>query len=715
MSQQQMNFASEKKVAVWLEKIIRADKLYEIIKNKEEINIINKNVNQPHIPSFSFDRLSRVANLTAADNVLDSLKDLEIISIDNSVSLKTGEILRPDLVCFNREKRVFVIFEIKRDKQTERQALTELYAYEQEIRNILPFIGNREIQTVLISKDWDTLLEHAVSNYNSWGNKSCLALSIDQITKDDFEVAIKIPNDWYFRGVCGLPDECFETFDLFINGEFEENEFVPLKVATLMNIIIKNCDRNDIHGFLLVWKDYSSKNYGNWVITFCSIDPLAVFKSCNNNSVKYRKSGLTKYVEEFYNDNYSRVSSSLEKVVSNNLHILKEEYTVNFSNYMNWKMKTNVIKYHAKPVYYDFYDFYGLIGDYVVDFVSNSVVRSRYLPFLNHNSVDWHHQLIAPLLIDNLTNNTPYPEGIIRCKDSFILGSKLGIYHYLVQCYQAKPNENLKISVGWAYSDMMNYIVENNQFYMVFSTIQQPPPLLSNIDENRLATLEEYYEWIISHLLNDGQGIHREIFKIAFEASAAISGYFEPKIAEYFFSQPDFLHPVARSLKNFLKVAVNHIYETNLHISKDFNKIDLFSKIKLNKNNTIEENAVLVDSLDDREIIDLFTRDSFTSFDKIYTGVFHSSTLDWAFPIDIDDARKNIKQLYLNGDYPAVSVTQNGHFGIVLLDTSENEGIKLLFKNIDIDTETLFVAGSAAAITYVKMTWVELKTKFEVH
>lgn len=195
-------FSSEKDIKRWLVERINNCELYDLIKNKEDSLSIGNSKNINFIPNFSFDYLSRKKNIEASNNVLETLKLLEIISVDLSVSLHKGEILRPDIVCYNPEKRVFVIFEIKRDKLTERQALTELYAYEQEIRNILPFIGNSEIQTVLISKDWDTLLEHAVSNYNSWSNKNCLALAINEITyKNNFELSLKIPNSWFIRGI----------------------------------------------------------------------------------------------------------------------------------------------------------------------------------------------------------------------------------------------------------------------------------------------------------------------------------------------------------------------------------------------------------------------------------------------------------------------------------------------------------------------------------
>lgn len=128
-------FSSEKDIERWLVERINNCELYDLIKNKEDSLSIGNSKNINFVPNFSFDYLSRKKNIEASNNVLETLKLLEIISVDLSVSLHKGEILRPDIVCYNPEKRVFVIFEIKRDKLTERQALTELYAYEQEIRN----------------------------------------------------------------------------------------------------------------------------------------------------------------------------------------------------------------------------------------------------------------------------------------------------------------------------------------------------------------------------------------------------------------------------------------------------------------------------------------------------------------------------------------------------------------------------------------------------
>lgn len=55
--------------------------------------------------------------------MLNNLKLLDVVSVDKSISLTTGEALRPDILCFNPESRTLIVFEIKRDKLTERQAV----------------------------------------------------------------------------------------------------------------------------------------------------------------------------------------------------------------------------------------------------------------------------------------------------------------------------------------------------------------------------------------------------------------------------------------------------------------------------------------------------------------------------------------------------------------------------------------------------------------
>ena len=708
MKKSNTNFSSEKKVAEWLEKMIRTDQLYDHIKNKSQIDIINDS-SKNFIPVFNFDKLSRVANLQAAKEVLDSLQLLEIISIDRSVSLQKGEILRPDIVCFNPEKKIFVIFEIKRDKLTERQALTEIYAYEQEIRNILPFIGNREIQTVIVSNHWNTLLEHSVSNYNSWSNKTCLALSLDQAidVEDKFDLSLLIPNAWYFRGVYGLPREAFQTFDLLIYKDEDEDEDIPLKISTFIRTITKQFDRNDVHGFLLLWKNHFEP-YKGWGITICNIDPFAIFNFCKNNEVAFKESSLITYISEFYENNGSISLNSLGKITYNYLGILKEDYHVEYSNYTDWKNKVHNLKLYSEPLYYDFY---GIVGDFATDFISNPVVRELYLPFLKNNSMDWQHPLIAPILISNLTCTPPYPNGYITCKDSFLLGSLLGIYGYLVERYEVNKKQNIESSIKWIYADILHYVVENNQFYQACSSINTPPPLLSNKHEYRLETLNNYKEWINSELIPSNEKIHNFIFNFSFETAVIMSSYFDQPAVDYFLENGSNLKNVANGLKEVLKLSLIYLYRESLLETIEFNKVIVFKQINLIEKNSLEENITIIDNFDNKKLINIFKKDQFDSFQYICSPVFHSSSatdLNYNSLLDVDDIKNNLKQLYKNGMYPAISIRQDGKIGIVSLTESELKITKVLYQDINFDNETIFIFDSSSNQMYFKKTWNEL-------
>jgi hypothetical protein len=66
--------------------------------------------------------------------------------------------LFPDLVLVSDEDNKIIIVEIKRSNQTAREALTELLAYDHEVKNLLPFLSNFEVLFCIISTDYSTLL-----------------------------------------------------------------------------------------------------------------------------------------------------------------------------------------------------------------------------------------------------------------------------------------------------------------------------------------------------------------------------------------------------------------------------------------------------------------------------------------------------------------------------------------------------------------------------
>jgi hypothetical protein len=110
------------------------------------------------IPVLSIDSIQRQRTILAANEALAALDQLEVVSDNTSISRSVGEVLRPDFVLFNRRMGKIVLVELKDDALPERQAVTELLAYERETRNHFPFLGQLEVVFVLIAREWSDLL-----------------------------------------------------------------------------------------------------------------------------------------------------------------------------------------------------------------------------------------------------------------------------------------------------------------------------------------------------------------------------------------------------------------------------------------------------------------------------------------------------------------------------------------------------------------------------
>ncbi len=145
-------FDLESDVVRWLVTQIQSGPLLDEIDGRESVTSLAAMASQDHfLPAFGIDHFSRRASANTAANVLEHLGSLESISVDTIISLTTGKVLQPDIPCFNQETRTLVVFEVKRTRDTERQTVTELAGYEQELRNAAPFLGTFDVLFVVVA------------------------------------------------------------------------------------------------------------------------------------------------------------------------------------------------------------------------------------------------------------------------------------------------------------------------------------------------------------------------------------------------------------------------------------------------------------------------------------------------------------------------------------------------------------------------------------
>ena len=116
----------------------------------------------------------------------------------------------PDLIAFNPEQRTVIVFEFKRSTQTERQALTELLAYEHEIRNSLHFWLVTISLTCCVPRTLSTLLEHAAAGAITWSEKNVLCLKAN-VVANQLHLRVHIPPAWEYLGASRFPEDSLPT------------------------------------------------------------------------------------------------------------------------------------------------------------------------------------------------------------------------------------------------------------------------------------------------------------------------------------------------------------------------------------------------------------------------------------------------------------------------------------------------------------------------
>jgi hypothetical protein len=150
------------------------------------------------IPVLSIDGIQRERTILAADEALSALDQLEVVSDNTSISRSVGEILKPDFVLYNRRLGKIVLLELKDDALPERQAVVELLAYEREIRNHFPFLGQLDVVFALIAREWSDLLTHAYAGLAARGRPALVGLTLPG-EAPDFHLAVRSDEGWTRR------------------------------------------------------------------------------------------------------------------------------------------------------------------------------------------------------------------------------------------------------------------------------------------------------------------------------------------------------------------------------------------------------------------------------------------------------------------------------------------------------------------------------------
>lgn len=715
----------ESEVVSWLLQLIENEELLASIQGKEAITSLADAVAQEYfLPSFGIDYISRRASAETADHVLSRLGLLEIISINTSISLTTGEVLRPDILCFNTETKTLVVFEVKRASETERQTVTELAGYEQELRNMLPFLGNFDVCFVVVAADWSTLLVHAVVSMNAWSGKQYLAL---KLTKDvsGFGLLAYLPEAWHLTGSTNLPVEALPSIDLYLackggddlaseqgnidaGGTSEDDErWPPRIVLTAMDMIAREGDRAGSHGFMMLWRDINGFGRGRWCITLTAIDPYAMHAWCRDHGLPQRESEAATFLHNRRDDLLGQTPQTVYDIAKAAFPLLKEHFDPEFSGDFHWQLKTLQYRNRSVPTRFDFW---GSLGQHARAFVSNPAVRNNYMPFVGLNQLDWTDPAVAMTLVANLSLGAPFPGGVIRCSDAFLTGRVLG--DLAVAAFNSAPDKvhraRIEPTVEWARLEAMRFAIEMKQMYDLAEEVVTPMPMLSDDPAKRLEATEELAQWVRTDLISERHPFHQACFDLGYRHALLFNLLSEQAIDHL---SPDEPRAAASIVRSILKGALSRaegsqgqvFQSSGFHQFIAFLELHLGSDINLGDDEAV---SVSIDAIADEELLSGFSGAIVKGVDSIIPVVLHTTRSPFPVRVDWEWLKSGIKALFESGDHcPAVIFSQDGMVGTGRLEPP----FRLVSPISDPNVEAYVLDESSARSICIKMTWDEVK------
>lgn len=136
-----------------------------------------------------------------------------------------------------------------------------------------------------------------------------------------------------------------------------------------------------------------------------------------------RESEVTQYFDKQAIETPALVPSVVYQIAKEAFSILRDRYVPEFEGAFSWHESLRQRRAGAVPIRFDFW---GKLGEYAREFVCNTAVRDRYMPFISHNELDWTNPEVAIPLIESLSGYSPFAGGMIRCSDAFHAGVTLG-------------------------------------------------------------------------------------------------------------------------------------------------------------------------------------------------------------------------------------------------------------------------------------------------
>lgn len=224
-----------------------------------------------------------------------SLEGMELFGCEVRLEKENESTIRTDLMGCLEGENGLVICELKINKQPERQAYTELFAYANHLRGQFPPMGRRDILYLLISPMEERIVCEATIN-NILYDKNRVIVLIPEIgeTLNSLRFRLWIPPKEEFK-VFAKTAFAYDNIDAFkISWRGAEGKWSPTKEGQKPNCKMIHClnkvahyaaqimEANGINGFVYCSQSYPevrNKGFYENGITVCGINPFKSAKT----------------------------------------------------------------------------------------------------------------------------------------------------------------------------------------------------------------------------------------------------------------------------------------------------------------------------------------------------------------------------------------------------------------------------------------------------
>ena len=714
----------ESELQAHIEELVAQDALATAIENSQSADpSMYSHANEMFIPEFPIDFLMRRNALLSARHVLDRLYSLEQISTSSaSISLDRSERLFPDLLLCNPDCGVFILLELKRSGQTARETITELLAYEHEIRNHLPFLSNLDVCHVIVSTEFTPLLDHAVAGLVTWESKQVLCLQASQ-NEAEIKLQVHIPRSWTSIGQRPLPADSISTavLCLYEDDEVQVNDEIPLLRAANMAIdmIAREGDRSNSHGFVMLWEDawYGEMFQARFNLSIGVVNPFSfVPAAVESGFLTPEQSPLANYV--MTGQHYLELcpdDSVHGTVCEKAIHLLKEQCRPMWERFSSWdhdRAPTRSedalvlgLNHRAIPVRFEFW---GSLGDFARQYITMPAVRNALDPTIRKHGLDWRDPSVAIELLDRLTGMDIVRDGKFDCKTMFEVGMATGAFLSISRTAAATPDDeqnSLPALFAWHGAIFACAIKEIRLRWMSTPAVPAKPPTVRFACENGSPTFDDVQEliaWICDEFL-EGFNIHRMCFQLGLQAVYILDPYFAIGAGED--AQRSIIEEIVDFGHTVISQAVNAANDDDIADDIRSHLRGILESTFPETLNAGELSSVNAEEISKEHLVDALSGSLFELLDAMYLPVVHAiadmapMSVDWQWLRDQVSEMRN-----LGVEHPGVVVAADGAFGVGDL----GDGAKI-FKYDPIDEVLVYYEIASSTPWITRRRWKELE------